>query len=88
MIQYIFQSKVPHNSPIQLPLCPISLLYEEGFDGAEEEYRKAFEYRRKGDNKNAILEAGKAFESTMKTICDKKGYTYDKILIISPFTNS
>lgn len=56
----------------------LRLLYEEGFDGAEEEFRKAFEYRRKGDNKNAILEAGKSFESTMKTICDKKGYTYDK----------
>lgn len=56
----------------------LRLLYEEGFDGAEEEFRKAFEYRRKGDNKNAILEAGKSFESTMKTICDKKNYTYDK----------
>lgn len=56
----------------------LRLLYEEGFDGAEDEFRKAFEYRRKGDNKNAILEAGKSFESTMKTICDKKNYTYDK----------
>lgn len=56
----------------------LKLLYEEGFDGAEEEFRKAFEYRRKGDNRNAILEAGKSFESAMKTICDKKGYTYDK----------
>lgn len=56
----------------------LKLLFEAGFDGAEEEFRKAFEYRRKGDNKNAILEAGKAFESTMKTICDKKGYVYDK----------
>lgn len=56
----------------------LKLLYEEGFDGAEEEFRKAFEYRRKCDNKNAILEAGKSFESTMKTICDKKGYAYDK----------
>lgn len=56
----------------------LKLLYEEGFDGAEQEFRNAFEKRRKGDNKNAILEAGKAFESTIKTICDKKGYLYDK----------
>lgn len=56
----------------------LKLLYDENFTGAEEEIRKAFEYRRKSDNKNAILEAGKAFESTMKTICDLKGYTYDK----------
>lgn len=56
----------------------LKLLYEEGFEGAEDEIRNAYEKRRKGDNKNAILEAQKAFESTMKTICDKKGYTYDK----------
>ena len=68
-------NKVLHQEVIKPAL---KLLYEEGFDGAEEEFRKAFEYRRKGDNKNAILEAGKSFESTMKTICDKKGYTYDK----------
>ena len=68
-------NKVLHQEVIKPAL---RLLYEEGFDGAEEEYRKAFEYRRKGDNKNAILEAGKSFESTIKTICDKKGYTYDK----------
>lgn len=68
-------NKVLHQEVIKPAL---RLLYEEGFDGAEEEFRKAFEYRRKGDNKNAILEAGKSFESTIKTICDKKGYTYDK----------
>ena len=56
----------------------LKLLFEEGFEGAEDEIRNAYEKRRKGDNKNAILEAGKAFESTMKTICDKLGYAYDK----------
>ena len=49
-------------------------MFEEGFEGAEDEIRNAYERRRKGDNKNAILEAGKAFESTMKIICDKQGY--------------
>lgn len=53
-------------------------LFEEGFEGSEDEIRNAYERRRKGDNKNAILEAGKAFESTMKIICDKQGYAYDK----------
>lgn len=67
--------KLIHNETIKPAL---KLLYEEGFEGAEQEFRNAFEKRRKGDNKEAILEAGKAFESTMKTICDKKGYTYDK----------
>ena len=64
-----------HNNIIKPAL---KLIYDEGFLGAEEEMRRAFEYRRKADNKNAILEAGKAFESTMKAICDKKGYIYDK----------
>lgn len=64
-----------HNNIIKPAL---KLIYEEGFFGVEEEMLKAFEYRRKSDNKNAILEAGKAFESTMKAICDKKGYVYDK----------
>lgn len=68
-------NKVLHQEVVKPAL---RLLYEEGFDGAEEEFRKAFEYRRKGDNKNAILEAGKSFESVMKTICDKKSFTCDK----------
>lgn len=67
-------NKVIHEEIIKPAL---KLLYEEGFEGAEEEFLKAFEKRRKGDNKNSILEAGKSFESTMKTICDKKGYTYN-----------
>lgn len=56
----------------------LKLLYEEGFEGAEEEIREAYEKRRNNDNKNAILYAGKSFESTMKTICDKMSYPYDK----------
>ena len=40
----------------------LKILFEEGFEGAEDEIRNAYERRRKGDNKNAILEAGKAFE--------------------------
>lgn len=56
----------------------LKLLVEEGFEGAEDEIRNAYEKRRTGDNKNAIIEAGRAFESTLKTICDRKGYKYDK----------
>lgn len=53
------------------------LLNSEDFNGAEEELRKAFEFYKKNDNKNSIHQASKAFESTMKTICEKKGYPYD-----------
>ena len=56
----------------------ISLLFEQKFEGAAEEFLNAHKYYRKGDYKNALVEALKSFESTMKTICDKKGYTYNK----------
>jgi hypothetical protein len=67
-------NKVIHETVIKPAL---KLLYEEEFRGAEEEFRKAFKYRKIGDNKNTILEALKSFESTMKTICDKKHYIYN-----------
>lgn len=55
----------------------LKLLYTVGFKGAEQEFLDAFEHRRKGENKDAILDALKAFESTMKAICDGMGYVYD-----------
>lgn len=55
----------------------LRLLTDNGFMGAEQEFLDAFEHRRKGENKDAILDALKAFESTMKAICDKMGYPYD-----------
>ena len=54
-----------------------ALISDPRFSGADEEMRKAFEHRRKGDGKNAIIEACKAFESTMKSICTIKTYTVD-----------
>ncbi|NSL68295.1 STM4504/CBY_0614 family protein [Bacillus toyonensis] len=56
----------------------ITLLFEQDFEGAAEEFLNAHKFYRKGDYKNALVEALKSFESTMKTICDKKGYTYNK----------
>lgn len=56
----------------------INLLYEEEFKGANDEFLKAHEYYRNKDYKNSILYAGKAFESTIKTICEKVPYEYNK----------
>ena len=55
----------------------LNLLHGNGFEGAEEEYTKAFEALRKRDYKSSIIEAEKAFESTVKVICEKKGYQYN-----------
>ena len=57
----------------------LNLLHTNGFDGAEEEYMKAFDAIRKHDNKSAIINAEKAFESAMKTICAKRGFPYDPV---------
>ena len=54
----------------------LELLNEKGFRGASDEFLKAHERYRHGDNKGAVVEALKAFESTMKAICDERGWKY------------
>lgn len=56
----------------------LTLISDEGFVGAEQEFRSAHEHYRNQEYKAAIVEALKAFESTMKTICDKFSWAYDK----------
>lgn len=56
----------------------ISLLQEAGFEGAEEEFFKAHKHYRNGEDKEAIVNALKAFESTMKAICEVRGWPYNK----------
>lgn len=56
----------------------IHLLAGKDFEGANEEYFAAFDCFKQGDNKGAILNAGKAFESTLKVICAKMKYTLEK----------
>lgn len=50
----------------------LALLHEAGFQGPSEEFIAAFDKHRKGDSKGAIADALKAFESTMKAICDAR----------------
>ncbi|BBC24848.1 STM4504/CBY_0614 family protein [Pseudanabaena sp. ABRG5-3] len=56
----------------------LTLISEEDFIGAEQEFRSAHEHYRNQEYKAAIVEALKAFESTMKTICDKFNWDYGK----------
>ena len=55
----------------------IQRLFDEGFEGASDEFMKAHEHFRKGNDKEAIIEAMKAFESVMKTILVRKKWSYD-----------
>lgn len=54
----------------------LKLLQDPAFAGAEDEFLKAHDYYRKNDPKGCISECLKAFESTMKSICDEKGWAY------------
>jgi hypothetical protein len=54
------------------------LLREKGFEGAQEEFLNAFDHYRKGNTKEALTDALKAIESTMKVICTKRQWTYEE----------
>ena len=56
----------------------LRLLNQQNYKGVQEEFLKAHEHYRKGNSKEALTECLKAFESTMKVICDKRGWNYDK----------
>jgi hypothetical protein len=62
----------------------IHLLYNVGFQGALDEFLKAHKHYRNGEHKQAIMEAAKAFESTLKSICDKCGWTYAPTATANP----
>jgi len=56
----------------------LALLHQEDYSGAQEEFLKAHEHYRHGNAKEALNECLKSFESVMKIICDKRGWSYDK----------
>ena len=53
----------------------IGLLNTAGFEGASEEFFDAHDHYRKREYADAIADALKAFESTMKAICDSHGWS-------------
>lgn len=54
----------------------LSLLNTAGFENASGEFMKAHEHYRKGRSSEAMSEALKAFESTMKYICEANGWSH------------
>lgn len=55
----------------------LRLLHQHGFQSAEQEFLNAHEHYRSGKYVDAVDNALKAFESTMKIICDQRGWKYD-----------
>lgn len=64
------------------------LLQEEGFEGALEEFLEAHNHFRNGEYKSCIVSASNAFESTMKTICAKQGWSVNGTGTASQLINS
>ena len=56
----------------------LKLLNKKHYSGAQQEFLKAHEHYRKGNAKEALNDCLKAFESAMKSICDKRKWNYDK----------
>ncbi len=56
----------------------IQLLVSEQFAGAAKEFLDAHEHYRHGRYDSAITEASNSFESTMKTIFERRGIPYEK----------
>ena len=52
----------------------LQFLNEPGFEGPQEEFLRAHSHYRAGRTKEAVTTANSAFESTLKAICDKRGW--------------
>jgi len=64
----------------------IRLLSEPGYEGANDEFLRAHEHYRHGRHKEALNEALKSFESTMKIICAKRGWQVETNATASAFS--
>ncbi len=54
------------------------LLADPQFEGAQDEFLSAHAHYTAGEHEDAILDANRAFESTMKAICDIEDWDYEK----------
>ncbi len=71
----------------------LRVLNSKKYRGAQQEYLSAYEHYRHGKNKEPLNDCLKAFESTMKAICDKQKWSYQpnstaKALIQKCFENA
>lgn len=55
----------------------LTFLTKKRYAGAQEEFLRAHKHYRQGNAEEALNECLKAFESVMKSICDKRGWPYD-----------
>ena len=68
-------SEITHREIVKPALL---LLSNEKYAGARQEFMSAFEHFRAGKNKETLNDCLKAFESTMRIICDGRKWEYSK----------
>ena len=68
-------SQLVHSEVVKPALL---LLGQKQYAGVQQEFLQAHEHYRTGKAKEALNECLKSFESMMKSVCDQKGWTYDK----------
>lgn len=56
----------------------LELLSDKRYAGADEEFRNAHKHYREGNYKECMTDCFKAFESTMKAICQARGWVFQK----------
>lgn len=56
----------------------LRVLTRPGYEGAQEEFLNAYRHYRNGDFEEAIVQAARAFESTLKITCDTNEWQYGK----------
>ncbi|MCY7281531.1 MAG: hypothetical protein LH610_11685 [Sphingomonas bacterium] len=60
----------------EIVMPALRILNQPGFEGPEEEFLDAHRHYRNGDFEESVTAAGKAFESTLKAICEIKRWPY------------
>ena len=55
----------------------LGYLNEPGFEGPRDEFLNAHAHYRAGETKDAITDANNAFESTLRAVCDQRGWSYN-----------
>lgn len=55
----------------------LRLLNQAHYQGVQQEFLNAHEHYRRGNQAGALNECLKSFESAMKAVCDKRGWSYN-----------
>jgi hypothetical protein len=79
------ESEVLHANAVAPALL---LLQRPHFQSANNEYLAALEDYRKGDFGDCLTKCGSAFESVLKVICDRKGWSYKQTDTASTLINT